>query len=338
LQTIPPREAPIAVRYADQHAARAMLAQSGKIFGVIGYGAVRPDFLPASCPFVAAPLSPAAGEAMFEVWTAASPTRFCQAGPVIGACSGDLAFGVVTLDEAGNASLEDAVEAAYLNIFDFLDETGFPAPVRFWNYLTSITADDRGLQRYMRFNTGRHRAFTARLKQPVPPAASAVGGDHGESIIYFLAARAPARLIENPRQVSAYKYPPIYGPTSPSFSRAALHAQTLFISGTASIAGHETRYPGDLSSQIAETAVNLQALIGASGQTVADADWALKIYLRDPADRAAVDPAIDAMFGPTCQRLYLHGDICRSALLIEIEALGFYITGDDQTQPRHQDF
>jgi hypothetical protein len=91
LQTIPPREAPIAVRYADQHAARAMLAQSGKIFGVIGYGAVRPDFLPASCPFVAAPLSPAAGEAMFEVWTAASSTRFCQAGPVIGACSGDLA-------------------------------------------------------------------------------------------------------------------------------------------------------------------------------------------------------------------------------------------------------
>ncbi len=336
MQTFPPREAPIAVHYANGPGARAQLAQPGKILGVVGYGAARPDFLPASCPFVGAPLSPAAGEPAFEIWTAASATRQYHAGPVTGACSDDLAFGVVTLDEAGNASLEDAVEAAYLGIFDFLDATGFPAPLRFWNYLTSITGDDRGLQRYMRFNTGRHRAFSARLQQPVPPAASAVGGHHGESIIYFLAARAPATLIENPRQVSAYRYPPVYGPTSPSFSRAALHAQTLFISGTASIAGHETRHPGDLPGQIAETVTNLQALIGASGQTVAGADWALKIYLRNPADRAAAEPAIEAMFGAGSQRLYLHGDICRSSLLIEIEALGLDISRNHQTQPRHQ--
>ncbi len=277
---------------------------------------------------------------MFEIWTAASPTRLCQNGPVMGTCSDDLAFAAIKLDEAGHASLEDAVEAAYLDIFDFLDKTGFSAPLRFWNYLTSITGDDRGLERYMRFNTGRHRAFSARLRQPVPPAASAVGGHGGESIIYFLAARVPARLIENPRQVSAFEYPPIYGPTSPSFSRAAIHeqgdTQTLFISGTASIAGHETRHPGDLSHQVAETVANLHALIGATGQTLSDGNWALKIYLRDPANRAAVNQAVDAMFGAGSQRLYLHGEICRSALLVEIEALCLNIPRNHQTKPRHQ--
>jgi enamine deaminase RidA (YjgF/YER057c/UK114 family) len=278
---------------------------------------------------------------MYEIWTAALPTCAHQAGLVMGACSDDITFGAVRLDEAGSASLEVAVEAAYLGIFDFLDETGFCAPLRFWNYLTLITADDRGLERYMRFNIGRHRAFSARLRQQVPPAASAVGGYYGQSVIYFLASRAPARVIENPRQVSAYEYPPIYGPTSPSFSRAAIYeqgnTQTLFISGTASIVGHETRHRGDLRGQVAETAENLRALIGASGQTISGGHWALKIYLRDAADRATVNPLIDALFGVDSQRLYLRGDICRSGLLIEIEALRLDIAGNDQTKPGHQD-
>jgi chorismate lyase / 3-hydroxybenzoate synthase len=146
-------------------------------------------------------------------------------------------------------------------------------------------------------------------------------------VIYFLAARTPARPIENPRQVSAYEYPPIYGPRSPSFSRASIYAQgsmeALFISGTASIVGHETRHRGDLPSQISETTENLRALIGAAEQTASaplSGHWALKIYLQNPAYREAVNPAIDAMFGVDSQRLYLRGDICRSDLLLEIEA------------------
>ena len=144
-----------------------------------------PRFLPPSVPFVAAPLLPAGGGEMFEVWTTSSPCQPCQLGQVAGACSADLAFGAVTLDETANVSLEATVEAAYLNIFDFLDETGLTAPIRFWNYLTSITADDGGLERYRRFNIGRHQAFSARLAEKLPPAASGVGGHRGRSIIYF---------------------------------------------------------------------------------------------------------------------------------------------------------
>jgi chorismate lyase/3-hydroxybenzoate synthase len=318
----PAKQAPFTLCYAGAAAAGALLA-SGQVLGVVGYGAARPAGLAADYPFVAAPLSPAGGEAMLEIWTAPGFIQPRQLEPVIGSCGKDVAFGAVTLREGRHETLEATVEAAYLAIFDFLDETGFAAPIRFWNYLTAITDDDNGLERYMRFNIGRHRAFAARLRQPVPPAASGVGGHEGASVIYFLAAREPARAIENPRQMSAYAYPPVYGPRSPSFSRASIYAQgnkeALFISGTASIVGHETRHPGDLAAQIAETMENLRALISAAGGKSCG-DWFLKIYLQDTAFQDMVEPAVNALFGPDSQRLYLRSDICRTGLLLEIEA------------------
>lgn len=319
--------ADFAVHYASPHAARPLLAQSAHILGVVGYGIEQPDFLPPDRPFIAAPLRPAAGGAMLEIWTSPSPCQPCQVGPVKGAHGGGLAFGAIKLDETKSTSLEAAVEAAYSDIFDFMDGAGFETPIRFWNYLTSITSHDQGLERYRRFNIGRHRAFSARLRQPLPPVASGVGGQHGASMIYFLAAHEPAAPIENPRQISAYAYPPLYGPRSPSFSRASIHrqggSQALFISGTASIVGHETRHSGDLHGQIAETAANLRALISTAAQTASaplNGAWAVKIYVHNPAYCPAVAPAIDTVFGANCQRLYLRGDICRPELLVEIEA------------------
>ncbi len=327
---------PFTLDYADTPTARALLTDPALILGVVGYGAERPDFLPASCPFVATPLNPAEGPEMLEIWRAASPCRPVKIGEVTGACNGELAFGTVAIDEAGAGSLEAAVEAAYLGIFDFLDTTGFAAPIRFWNYLTAITEDEDGIERYRRFNIGRHQAFAARLRQPLPPAASGVGGCHGASAIYFLAAHEPALTVENPRQVSAYSYPPIYGPRSPSFSRASFHAlgpaRTLFISGTASIVGHQTLHLDDLRGQINETIENLRAVIEAAEQRASaplDEHLAFKIYLHDAGYRETVDRAVETAFGPGCQRLYLRGDMCRSELLLEIEAVGRFALGAD---------
>jgi chorismate lyase / 3-hydroxybenzoate synthase len=265
---------------------------------------------------------------MFEIWKSASPTYACRNGRVFGARNDEMVFGTVTLEETAGLVLEDVVEESYLRIFDFLEENGFTTPIRFWNYLTAITAAERGLERYRRFNIGRHRAFSARLREPVPPVASGVGGRQGASVIYFLAARDAARPIQNPRQVNAFDYPPIYGPSSPRFSRASIFpsagSHTLFISGTASIVGHETRHVGDLAGQIVETIENLRALIAVAEQENAgsnDDRWALKIYLHDPAYRETVDAALRAIFGRVDQLLYLHGDICRPELLIEIEAV-----------------
>ncbi|MBU6426451.1 MAG: hypothetical protein KGQ69_08970 [Rhodospirillales bacterium] len=189
--------------------------------------------------------------------------------------------------------------------------------------MSEITQETDGLERYRRFNIGRHRAFCTRLQEPLPPAASGVGGTHGASVIYFLAARDPARPIENPRQISAFAYPPLYGPQSPSFSRASIYqsdsSTVMFISGTASIVGHESLHPGDLNRQTEETIANLQALIDAAGITGLG-NWSFKIYLRDPAYHATVDSALIAAFGPASERLHLHGEICRRELLLEIEA------------------
>ncbi len=318
---------PFKLDYADPPTARALLTDPAQILGVVGYGAERPDFLPASCPFVATPLTPADGPAMFEIWHAASPCDPVKIGAVTGARNDELAFGAVAIDEAGAVSLEAAIEAAYLGIFDFLDRVGFAAPIRFWNYLTAITEDEDGLERYRRFNIGRHQAFSARLRQPLPPAASGVGGCHGPSAIYFLAAHEPALTVENPRQISAYAYPPIYGPQSPSFSRASIHVlgPTLFISGTASIVGHETLHRDDLRGQIDETIENLGAVIKEAEQKASaplGEDWAFKIYLHDALYRETVDRAVETAFGPGCRRLFLRGDMCRSELLLEIEAVG----------------
>lgn len=325
LATVP--QALLAVHYVDSSTARALVTQQTTILGVAGFGAARPDFLPDSCPFIAAPLPPASGGEMFEIWSVSSPCRPVKFGPVTGACNEDFAFGAVALDETRSASLEAAVEAAYLSIFDFLNEAGCACPLRFWNYLTAITKDDEGLERYRRFNIGRHRAFSARLGQPLPPAASGVGGEHGKSVIYFLAGREPGRTVENPRQVSAYAYPPIYGPRSPSFSRALIHElgteKMIFISGTASITGHESGHLDDLDGQIAETIENLRVLIVAADQAAPAPlgdHLAFKIYLHESLYRDAVDRALEAAFCSGSQRLYLRADMCRSELLIEIEA------------------
>ena len=104
--------------------------------------------------------------------------------------------------------------------------------------------------------------------------------------------------------------------------------QALFISGTASIVGHQTRHAGDLPGQVAETIANLRALIGAAELIPQNGNWVLKIYLQHPDFRATVDPAIDGMFGAGVQRLYLHGEICRTGLLLEIEAFRIAVDGN----------
>jgi hypothetical protein len=86
------------------------------------------------------------------------------------------------------------------------------------------------------------------------PAASAVGIADGPLDLCFFAGRGePPLPLENPRQISTYDYPPQYGPRAPTFSRATL-AQiggqwTLFISGTASIVGHQSLHPDDILAQ-----------------------------------------------------------------------------------------
>ena len=152
-------------------------------------------------------------------------------------------------------------------------------------------------------------------------------------MLYCLASKTPPEAIENPRQTSAYRYPQQYGPRAPSFSRAALwrgegeENDLLFVSGTASIVGHQTLHQGNVAAQAHETLTNLQSVVaaaishGARDVTLLS-DLLLKAYVRHPEDQPLVRQVLAGHGLDADAVLYLHADICRANLLVEIEAIG----------------
>ena len=123
-----------------------------------------------------------------------------------------------------SSGLAALAQRAYRDLFEALEQTGCAHLLRVWNYLPQINADGGGLERYRQFNAGRQQAFieAGQAAFEGAPAACALGIHQGALCIRFLAGRVAPLPIENPRQVSAYRYPPTYGPRAPTFSRAAL--------------------------------------------------------------------------------------------------------------------
>jgi len=164
------------------------------------------------------------------------------------------------------------------------------------------------------------------------PAASALGSPAGSPIsIYFLAAREPPTMIENPRQTSAYYYPPKFGVHRPIFSRACVLSESagtnLFVSGTASIVGCETIHHGDVAAQTREAIANIDALLDETNRVVGSPRYSLeglkfKVYVRQPHDLGAIEGALSAGLPPGAPIVYLQADVCREDLLVEIEATG----------------
>ena len=279
---------------------------------------------------------------VLEVWRAGARARSGSLGRVRYAVSGELLFGSLSVHEREVASEESpartpltlATELAYRQMYAALAALGDPQLVRVWNYIPDINLETHGLERYRQFNTARHDASLAcgRAIAGSVPAASALGAASASPVtIYFLASeRAPA-FIENPRQVSAYRYPAEYGPRSPAFSRATVLGEgegaTLFISGTASIVGHRTLHAGDPAAQTREALVNIEALLDeaarrSSVRGLSLESLAYKVYVRDPRELAVIRAELEAAVGAKTARLFLKADVCRRDLAVEIEAVG----------------
>ncbi len=255
---------------------------------------------------------------------------------------GEWLYGCAQVDSV--ADMQAAAHRAYTDLFALLADSASPQLQRLWNYFPGINAlDANGAERYRRFNAGRQQAFIEARRSAFEgsPAACALGTPEGPLRVYFLAGRRPALAIENPRQVSAYRYPDAYGPRSPTFSRAALAElddgrRVLFISGTASIVGHTTMHVGDVRRQTEESLANIAAVRavaaerGGAGCEEAFAAEALSytVYVRRAADLASVHDVFAAAVGRAAtDAVYLQADICRADLLVEIEAHGFAPTG-----------
>jgi chorismate lyase/3-hydroxybenzoate synthase len=251
----------------------------------------------------------------------------------------DLLFGCIALEESalnhrGADGLVGATETAYQEIFEVLGRTQHPHLIRIWNYLADINVQSGGDERYRHFNSARQMAFrnSGRATMGTVPAACALGSPTGSPLsIYFLAARQAPKMIENPRQTSAYHYPPKFGRHSPLFSRACVWgdfgSSRLFISGTASIVGHETLHRGDVVAQTRETMTNIGALVAEANKLVDSARYSvealkLKVYVRRPGDLDAIESTLARILRSTSSVIYLQADVCREDLLVEIEAVG----------------
>ena len=322
----------VKLAYVESADLTRWLATSGTVpLAVVSFGSPLPMALP--CPVIQLDLPALEDSNRCEVWSCDQPVRVHKDGHVTVAVSGDLLFGSITAIEDLDAGLNRTTQRAYEQLLHLLLDSGFPHLLRIWNYFPGINEEQQGLERYRLFCMGRHEALAGTLPGfPTSlPAGTAVGTQSGPLQIYFLAGAHPATHIGNPRQINAYDYPKVYGPRSPSFARATLCRSDvttqLFISGTASVVGHQSRHEGSADMQALETVKNLRALIDRAQCTAPSLDQVMrpqsvfKIYVRNPKHLDTVRPVLRAPFLLSSHLLYLKGDLCRKELLVEIEGL-----------------
>lgn len=279
--------------------------------------------------------SPAAG--VFEVWSVDGDVRHGRTGAIRHAADGRVQFVAIEVEEGGD--IRAAARAAYARLRGIIAEGGYPHALRIWNYFEAITDGDGDQERYRQFCVGRAEGMGEHWG-PFPAATAigqvASGSGRGRVLqVYALTAKEPGIPIENPRQVSAYRYPRQYGPQAPSFARAMLPGQggpvqgrlPLLLSGTASVVGHATAHAGSLEAQLGETCNNLERLLASARERVPSLPAcygpasALKVYLRDPGAATVVADTLRARF-PGAALLLLQAEVCRRELLVEID--GFH--------------
>jgi len=271
--------------------------------------------------------------AAVEVWRGAGPVSCHRKGRINWCENGDVLFGHLLVEETAGDDLGELIAAAYNEINTFLHASAYPCAFRFWHYIPGINRVDNGIERYQAFCVGRYSALSVRRDfERTLPAASAVGTDVPGLLISFASGKIRPQQLENPRQVSAFHYPPVHGPRSPLFSRAACMnwraaERQLFLSGTASIVGHETLHDGDVIAQTGETCRNIDAVLEAFARYPGKANASripassLRVYLRHPDHRESVASILNSRPGLPDDIIYLQGDLCRAELLLEIEGV-----------------
>jgi hypothetical protein len=272
-----------------------------------------------------------------EAWHSDGPVASGHSDGIHWRRSAEMLLGVIELPESACAAtgdtspLQAASQLVYERVFKLLRAQGTPHLWRVWNYLADINGESHGLERYRQFNQGRHTAFVQAQRDTggQVPAACAIGVAAGPLSVAFLAGTSPLVPLENPRQVSAWNYPAQYGPRAPTFSRAALAyprgQELLFVSGTASIVGHETQHAGDVAAQCVESVRNIGCMVqeanrvARSGRPFSLEGLSHRVYVRHAHDADTVQRSLAPLLrGATV--VCVQADICRADLLVEIES------------------
>ncbi|MEO6169838.1 MAG: pteridine-dependent deoxygenase [Lysobacter sp.] len=312
------------ISYSDAPVASVLAADD--TLAVFGFGANAPT---SDDPrYLRVDLQPH-GPAPLEVWRSGAPVRHGRHEGIAWAEDGQLQFGALELDEPAGEDIGAAAQEAYQRLLAFTQVRGYPELLRIWNYLDAITDGDGDQERYRRFCSGRAAGLGGFDAERLP-AATAIGRLDGQRRlqVYWLAARSPGRPLENPRQISAWRYPREYGPQPPSFARAMLPPGTgmpLLLSGTAAIVGHRSLHADSVETQLDETLTNFDSLLAAAREHRPGLPAGfgpgsrLKVYVRD---RALLDHVADLLaqrLDPAVPRIILHAEVCRGELALEID-------------------
>ncbi|WP_133479904.1 pteridine-dependent deoxygenase [Cognatilysobacter segetis] len=301
----------------------ALLAQPD-VLAVIAFGAQAPHSDDPRLIRVA--LEPL-GHAPLEVWRGGAPVRHGRVDDLAFAHDDHLLVAAMDVPEI-DGDIRTAAAHAYASLRTQTAALGYPHLLRIWNYVDDITLGEGDEERYKQFCVGRAAGLGEGFVTETLPAATAIGRirPNGRLQVYWLASRTPGTPLENPRQVSAYRYPRQYGPQPPSFARAMLPPapMPLLLSGTASIRGHESLHHDSVEAQLDETLANIDALIDVARTTRPElpaapaASTPLKAYVREADELARVDAAMASRL-PGVPRVVLHARVCRRELRLEID-------------------
>lgn len=291
---------------------------------VFGFGAGAPDGddprwlrVPLECLDAPAPL---------EVWQVDANVVCGRDGNVRWSGGGGWLFASIELDERKTGGIEGAAHQAYAELRQFMTARNERCVLRMWNYVADINLGEDDAERYKQFCNGRAAGLGDFFANGFP-AATAIGHHHREPLlqIYLLACVDDGLAVENPRQVSAWRYPRQYGRTSPGFARGMLMParDALAISGTAAVVGHASAHQGDMEAQLQETLLNLEALLATADMPAGfDTHSPLKAYVRHATDASRVHEMLLRRL-PGVPVLLMHGDVCRRELLVEIDGWRF---------------
>lgn len=272
--------------------------------------------------YLQVPLETFDAPAPLELWQVDGPVSCGSDGPLHWSSGDGWLFAAIELDEREHGGAQGCAAHAYTRLREFMGQRAEAHVLRIWNYLGAINDGPGDAERYKHFCDGRAQGMGEFFADGFP-AATAIGhrGPAWRLQIYLLACDQSGQRVENPRQVSAWRYPRQFGRTPPSFARAMVLPahDALAISGTAAVVGYASAHHDDLNAQLEETLVNLEALL-ASADMAADFDTQspLKAYVRHSADAPQVRDFLQNRL-PGVPVLLLHGDICRSELLVEID-------------------
>jgi len=270
------------------------------------------------------------GDLLCEQWLASAPVRFGHGEAWNWSRNHRLLAVAIDAPDQGDPAATTA--RLYRELIATVRSAGYPHLLRIWNYFPDINGGAGDDERYRRFCVGRSQALAeAGLQDACMCAATAIGSHDDRFRLFALAGREPGRAVENPRQVSAWDYPPLYGPRSPAFARATAIAldderTALLISGTASVVGHASAHPGDVLAQTDEAVSNLSALLNEAAAELSQPalarfgrEAAARVYVRHAEDWSAVHERLRQHW-PQLPMAGFQGDICRRDLLMEIEA------------------